>query len=310
MRVHLNEQAIDSYLDGELRESELQSLLEHLEHCDDCQTLVRDRRLLFETIRSARPRLRAPASLREKVSAILDTGNQPSSPQRVGLRSRVWAHAGWPASTVLRYAVMLFLLVGVGTLWFLLRREARAASFVAMAVETHQLRLHDRLPIQFKTASAREVTAWFDSKLPFRFRLPTYQEDSGDRSKYEMIGGSVASFRGKSTAYIAYRMRNELISLVVTSADQAVASGGDSIVAKSLVFHSTKKGDLEVVTWSVHNLTYALVSDVTLPKRQSCVVCHADPNDHKWLQSAFTHQQGWQKRQRSLPRFSGGKSSL
>src|SRR5690349_10010545 len=110
MLVHLNQEAIDSYLDGELQQSDLQSLLDHLLECDDCRNLVESRRALVETIRSARPELRAPSSLREKVTAILDTAGEPSSLQRFGLlRPSTWARTVWPAGPVLAYAAMLFL---------------------------------------------------------------------------------------------------------------------------------------------------------------------------------------------------------
>ena len=290
--VHESRPHIDAYLDGELSESERESLRAHCETCETCRALLESRRALLEAIRSARPRVQAPPGLRDQVTALLKTGGSeqrdPSlSHQRASVSLHEWLRARMP---VFGYALLLLVLAGVGISSFLARREARSSRFVQMAVETHQRQLHGSLPIQFPSASAREVTAWFGSRLPFSLRLPTYQDNSGDRSRYQMVGASLTSFEGKAAAYVAYRMQNERISLIVVSADQVVASGGETTRAKSIVFHSARKDDLEAITWSVHHLTYALVSNLKLPRRQSCVVCHADPQSHVLLQSALTHR--------------------
>jgi anti-sigma factor RsiW len=297
MSVHLNQEQVDAYLDGELPADGRKSAEEHVASCDECRKAVERRRALLEFVRSGRPNAQAPASLRQKVNALWEADRDVQGKPGIAARA---ARSGWPRLfnlhwTALGYAAAFFLLMVTLSFWLLSRREMRAASFVEMAVQTHRRGVQGSLPVQLQTNSAREATQWLAARLPFQFRLPTYQEDSGDRSRYEMIGASITSFRGRETAYVAYRMKNALISLVVTSADRAVAVGGDLIVAKSLVFHSIKKGELEVVTWSVHDLTYALVSDVTLPPRQSCVVCHSDPKDRKW-QQAYAEQRPREQR--------------
>ena len=80
-------------------------------------------------------------------------------------------------------------------------------------------------------------------------------------------------------------MHGQTISLVLTSASSSVAAGGETTVSKGLTFHAHRRDELQVVTWSVHNLTYALVSAVNLPIGQSCVVCHAGAKDKNLLQN-------------------------
>ncbi len=309
--THCRRQHIDAYLDGELQDSERELLEAHCAHCETCRSLLESRRALLLVIRAARPRVEAPLSLRERVSGILHDDlpelkqRDPAGSMAPAAPERGWTGLMWPA---LVYAALLLMLVGMGTSWFLARREARAIRFVQMATLTHQRQLRGSLPIQFQSASAREITAWFGSKLPFSFRLPTYQDDVGDRSQYKIIGASLTSFEGKSAAYIAYQMRNELISLLVTSADQAAASGGEITTAKSITFHSVQTGDLDVITWSVHHLTYALVSNVKLPRRQSCVVCHSDPKGHNLLRSALVHGLSFDQRRALAFRYSNPQS--
>jgi hypothetical protein len=38
--------------------------------------------------------------------------------------------------------------------------------------------------------------------------------------------------------------------------------------------------DLLRFTWSAHNLSYALVSSITSPAKESCMVCHQSMADH------------------------------
>ena len=311
-RVHGNQQIINAYLDGELGDVERESLLAHCKACGACRELLENRRALFGAIRSTRPRIKAPPGLRDKVAALLEAGHNTQNTRSSPDSRRAASSRGWPFAIrpFFGYAILLSALVSVGAFWFLARREARAAQFVQMATELHHRELRGLLPVQFPSSSARAVTAWFSSRLPFALRLPTYQDDSGDRSRYEMIGGSLASFEGKAAAYIAYRMQNEQISLLVVSADQAVATGGETIRAKSIMFHSAQTDDLQVITWSVHHLTYALVSHVKLPRHQSCVVCHADPKGQALLQSALTHPPGFCDRGPAiLPLRSGRFSS-
>jgi hypothetical protein len=60
--------------------------------------------------------------------------------------------------------------------------------------------------------------------------------------------------------------------LLVTSASTTVAS--EQTVAGRL-FHTHRKEKYQIVIWPIHNLTYALVSEVTLPGMQPRGVCDA-----------------------------------
>jgi anti-sigma factor RsiW len=151
-------------------------------------------------------------------------------------------------------------------------------------VQTHRQQVAGQLPLEVKTNSPSEMSAWFADKVPFRFRLPIYQETSGDGKRYELTGGRLIDFKGAHAAYISYRMHTQVISLVLTSASTSVA-GGETTVSRGLTFHSHRRDELQVVTWSVHNLTYALVSSVNLPISQSCAVCHARAKDKNLIQN-------------------------
>jgi hypothetical protein len=202
---------------------------------------------------------------------------------RIIEKSRAWL--GWlPSRPIPALVASTLAIAGIATLSRLSVTEARANAFVDVAAQTHRQHLAGQLPLEVRTNSSSEISAWFADKVPFRFRLPTYEERSGQGQKYELAGGRLVDFEGAHAAYISYRMHARVISLVLTSASSSVAAGGDETVSKGLTFHAHRRNELQVVTWSVHNLTYALVSAVDLPISQSCAVCHAGTKDKNLIQ--------------------------
>jgi len=84
---------------------------------------------------------------------------------------------------------------------------------------------------------------------------------------------------GKTAAYIAYQMQTGPVSLMVTPDSVAVASGGVEVNFKKVSFHYGMVDGYKVVTWSLHGLTYALVSQEGNTTQQSCMVCHSAMRD-------------------------------
>jgi hypothetical protein len=59
----------------------------------------------------------------------------------------------------------------------------------------------------------------------------------------------------------------------------ALATGGVEAAFKKVSFHYYTVQDYKVVTWSVHGLTYALVSEEGNRTQRSCMVCHSAMRD-------------------------------
>jgi cytochrome c553 len=68
-------------------------------------------------------------------------------------------------------------------------------------------------------------------------------------------------------------------SLMATRDSAAVASGGLQVDYKKVSFHYATVQGYKVVTWSMHGLTYALVSEEANSTQGSCMVCHAAMGD-------------------------------
>jgi predicted solute-binding protein len=80
---------------------------------------------------------------------------------------------------------------------------------------------------------------------------------------------------------VTYQKQNEKISLMVASADSAVVAGGEEIRSGKLTFHYRTDEGFNVITWTNHDLSYALVSSVSGSARESCMVCHQSMTDHQ-----------------------------
>jgi anti-sigma factor RsiW len=264
---------IQLYLDNELKGNELEEFTEHANCCVTCQAELQDWRFFLEDLHSLRPLYFNPPDLRSRVENIVNTEIAMSSTVMTKLRSKVkriikcetmspsffWAKAisGLTVIAVVASAALALLKLS--------EREAHALTFVDIAVKLHEDKSAGRLPIQCKTNSPSVITEWFANKVPFHFRLPNAQEPESQNIKYTLIGGRLVDFNDKRIAYVAYQVRDQLISLLVAAASDASASGGETTVSTDLTFHSHSKNGLHAVTWSAHNLTYALVSSVTLP---------------------------------------------
>jgi hypothetical protein len=123
------------------------------------------------------------------------------------------------------------------------------------------------------------VTAWFAGKMPFTLRLPSSAEESDHQQLYRLTGGRLVNYKNEYAALIAYQMKRQKISLLVSSSRSAVAVGGEEVPSGGIIFHYSKQANFNVITWSNLGLTYALVSSLTGSGQESCLVCHQSMSD-------------------------------
>ena len=123
------------------------------------------------------------------------------------------------------------------------------------------------------------VSAWFAGKVPFTFRLPSSAEESEHQQVYRLTGARLVNYKGGYAGLIVYQMQQQKISLLVSSSRSAVAAGGEEVPSGGIIFHYRKQANFNVITWSNHGLTYALVSSLAGAGRQSCLVCHQSMSD-------------------------------
>lgn len=264
------------YLDNELQGDERATVEAHLNECESCAAVFARELKFLNTIRESGPLHVASPELRSKVEQILRV--EPVT------RSRY----AWLVAVA---AGLLLLLVPV-LAWRLARQKApvtQACAFALMAVDTHLRHMRGQLPLETESANPREISDWFVNKVGFSVKLPNYQESSGQEKLYTLEGARLVNYQNDYAAYVAYRMKNQPISLVITSDLSAKPSGGEVIASKGLTFHYNAIDGLKVITWSDRGLTYALVSDLDERGQQSCIVCHAGTRDQDFIEPLKPH---------------------
>ena len=182
--------------------------------------------------------------------------------------------------------VAMALLIGIWCVTeYRKQRPNPPSDFALMPVDTHQRHLRNQLPLEIASDVPERVSAWFAGKVPFSVTLPNYQESSGQEKLYRLEGARLVGYKNDYPAYVAYQMRMQPISLVVTSEAVAQPSRGEEIVSKGLTFHYDTIQGWKVITWSDRGLTYALVSDLEERGQQSCIVCHQGTKDQDFIES-------------------------
>jgi len=151
--------------------------------------------------------------------------------------------------------------------------------YAKFAVNTHRQHAQGDLVLDVQTGSPQTLNEWFKATSKFSLALPASLEVPGEKRPYRLEGARLLQMGGKTAAYIAYQMQTGPVSLMVTPDSVAVASGGVEVTFKKVSFHYGMVGSYKVVTWALHGLTYALVSQEGNKTQQSCMVCHSPMKD-------------------------------
>lgn len=273
------------YLDKQLGGRMLEAFLTHLGDCPDCQRHVEEEQALSQLLRRSRPLYTAPEGLRVRVVAAAAQHDRVSrySP---GDRWRLWRAVAASLRDIPTLhshrkviGVTIFVLtICLGLVPNIVHR-ANASAYVDTALASHRGYLNGQLPLEVHSDSSQQVLAWFADKLPFQLRLPNSQPASDGRHAYRLMGARLLNYKDSQIAFIEYEMGSEKISLLVAPTKSAAVAGGDQVQSGGLAFHYRSNGRFKVITWSNHQLSYALVSSLNGSARQSCLVCHQNMTD-------------------------------
>jgi anti-sigma factor RsiW len=254
-------------------ELKAQQLIAHASRCAQCG-----------------PRLRAAASVNDdptpQEEEFLAQLNAPSRPRLqptskaipADKASSVWRPImQWK---VLIPAAVLLVLVGMlSTSRSPSPRPISGPELAEFAVSTHKQHVQGRLALDLQSDSEPQVNEWLRANSPFSLVLPASTEPPAEELPYQLQGARFVQIGSKTAAYIAYTMQTGPVSLVVVPDSVAVASGGVEANSKKVSFHYSMVEGYKVVSWSVHGLTYALVSREGTKTQRSCMVCHSAMRD-------------------------------
>ena len=290
---HSDERSTDIllYLDNALTGQRFEDFCAHLAGCSNCRERLQEELALTSVLRKTRPLYLAPKTLRDRVAAAV-TQQEPAGTPLSG-RSRETLMQKWTRwlQNVTRLVFGWKLLAAV-TLVFILSlmfipaavRSIRANDFVEAATEIHRSYLDGDLPLQCRSRSPGVVTDWFAGKTPFHFQLPSSQSAPKDKELYWLTGARLVSYKGHPTALVAYETLTEKITLLVASSKSVAVAGGEQLQSGSLTFHYRSEASFEVITWTNHGLSYALVASLTGSPQHSCLVCHQNMADQNLVE--------------------------
>lgn len=285
---------IHTGLGKELSGPDLEEFLAHLTGCETCRAEFEAEERLSSLLQRSRPLYTAPDALRARIMQAAESLHAP-----VSLRKRLMSVFSRPRNSAPRrpsnrpaLVAAAILVATAGSLVVPgIVRQSSANSYIEAAIAAHRGLVDGSLPLEVQSGSPSEVTAWFAGRVPFNFRLPSSHEQPEADQVYRLIGGRLVNYKGGYVALVAYQMQQQKISLLVSSSSSAVAAGGEEIRSSGILFHYSREENLNVITWSNHGLTYALVSSLPGSGQQSCLVCHQNLADRAqssahWVQQA------------------------
>ena len=249
-------------------------LIAHAALCAHCGSLLRAATSVDDE----------PTPREEKFLAGLQAPSRPALPPR---REPVTANHG-AASVWHRLATWKVfvpaaaLLVMVATLtatWSSPATPISGVELSRLAVSTHKKHVQRELALDVRSDSEARLNEWLKTNSQLPLVLPVSSEVPVKAVPYSLEGARLVKLHGKTAAYVAYRMQAGAVGLLVAPDSAAAASGGIEAAFKKVSFHYAMLDGYRVVTWSVHGLTYALVSQESNETQASCMVCHSAMRD-------------------------------
>ena len=215
---------ISPYLDGELVGEDRTAFQAHVDFCPACRRVLADEEAVVDAVRRAVVRPQASGRAAR-------AGRRRCWPRPRGRLARGWIAA----------AAAVLLAGRQGAVARALPRAAGAAraggaptraTWPLLAADTHLRYTRGQLPLEVGSERPEVVSRWFSGRVPFNLTLPDYPVGPGERKPYHLLGGRLVSYRDDYAAYVAYRMDDRPISLLVTSAQLARPRGGETVALR------------------------------------------------------------------------------
>ena len=248
-------------------------LIAHAAICPHCGSLLRAATSVDDE----------PTPLEEKFLAELNAPVCPAMPRREPVVAKDNSVPGWCRLVLWKvFAPAAALIVMVISLITIRPSTVTPISGIELsrfAVSTHRQHIQGTLALDVRSDSEPRLNEWLKTNSPLPLVLPVSSEVPVNERPYQLEGARLVRVRGKTAAYVAYQMHAGPVGLLVAPDSAAVASGGTEASFKKVSFHYAMVDGYRVVTWSVHSLTYALVSQEGNDTQSSCMVCHSAMRD-------------------------------
>jgi anti-sigma factor RsiW len=259
------------YLDGEVPQSELGAIEDHLLSCSDCSRLVRAEKAFRSVyVHRLRPDP-TPKEVRDRTArflAALPAGGPRPRWRRLPL--------GAAAAMVALAAAGAALGATVRTIWY--GPRASIIDLADASVDQHQRLARGLLPFDIAMASPRETEAWFRGRLDFNVNIPDLKDQN-----LAFLGGRISHLRDVEVAALGYRVDGATVSLFIIP-DEDYRRLGLSDTPK---FKIVNRRGYDVIVWRSHGTGYALVSEIG---GKACLVCHSADERLDLIPPASAHR--------------------
>jgi anti-sigma factor RsiW len=248
-------------------------LMMHAAQCEHCGPLL-----------CAATRARCNPAPQKDTHRALNAPRRRDPALRIRHRSQFRPSIKWlaPAAALIAVAAVL-----LGTRPTSSPTSLSGVEFAELAVTTHRQYAQGKLALDIRSNSQQALNQWLKAKSPFLLALPASPAAPGEERPYHPEGARLVQVGGNRAAFLAYEMETPRFqrtppaaaSLMVIPDSAAKAAGGFELRFAKVSFHYATIDGYKVVTWSVHGLTYALVSDEGNNTQRSCMVCHSAMRD-------------------------------
>jgi anti-sigma factor RsiW len=229
---------LDTYLDGELPETDMRTFDAHVRNCQSCSADALTRVQMKRAVQIAGKRFTPSAECRSRIQRSIAT------------KPRRSFQLGWMLAT----AAAIILVAGTLTSAYLGNRSSRelAQNHVFSEIaDLHVETLASSSPVDVISTDRHTVKPWFQGKIPFAFDLPELKN-----SEFSLLGGRMTYLDQTPGAHLIYDVRKHHISVFVFQ-ERSLPSRleENSVEPKKLSFN--------METWSQGGLRYFVIGDAS-----------------------------------------------
>jgi anti-sigma factor RsiW len=225
---------LEPFLDGELAESERESVARHVSDCAQCRQQLDQLRELHERLSALVP-YKASADLADRVRDSLDQARL----RRMG--GSVWKR--WHLPTVSHVAAAL---VGVVLGSWIVLSDAERTSLSNELVSAHVRSLMSGRPTDVASSDKHQVGPWFAGRVDFAPKVVDLTAQD-----FPLIGARVDYFQGSRAAVMVYRHRAHMIDVFVRPQSGVLRGTAD-----------WRRSGYNIVHWSDGEFEFWAISDL------------------------------------------------
>ena len=202
MNCHEASAMIGAYADGEVDGLRGHTIRRHLHLCRDCATKHRDLVDLRARIRAEVPRFKAPAALRERILASVESTRPAVKAMPVRVDRWRWMSAGALAGCA---ATVVAWVVGTAVL------DWRTNEDLAVeAVTTHVRATLGNHRVDVASSDQHTVKPWLSARLDYSPPVRDFASEG-----FALVGGRIDYLDHQPVATLVYRYRDHMIDVFV-----------------------------------------------------------------------------------------------